>query len=201
MKNASLIFNVVLTIAVAILYFLYWKDHRPEPTVAVVTKAEAPKKPIAYVNVDSLLTKYEFFKDTQKVLESKQFQLQNDLESKGRNLQNKATYFQQRAQTMTQEQGRAAEASLQQEQQSLVQYRDQSTQRLAGEQQKAMGDLYDRIGDYIKKYNKQNKYEFVLGYTKGGGILFADQSNDATRQILDGLNKEYKEKQAVPAKK
>ena len=201
MKNASLIFNVVLTIAVAILYFLYWKDHRPEPVTTAVTKTEAPKKPIVYVNVDSLLTKYDFFKDTQKVLESKQFQLQNDLESKGRNLQNKATYFQQRAQTMTQEQGRAAEASLQQEQQSLVQYRDQATQRLAGEQQKAMGELYDRIAEYIKKYNKQNKYEFVLGYTKGGGILFADQSNDATRQILDGLNKEYKEKQAAPAKK
>ena len=62
-------------------------------------------------------------------------------------------------------------------------------------------ELYDRIAEYIKKYNKQNKYEFVLGYTKGGGILFADQSNDATKQILDGLNKEYKEKQAAPAKK
>lgn len=195
MKNASLILNVVLTIAVAVLYYLHFKDRQPETSSVVKAPVEAKGKEIVYVNVDSLLTKYEYFKDTQKVLESKRFQLENDLAAKGRNLQNKVAFFQQRAATMTQEQGRATEASLQKEQQDILAYRERAAQNLATEEQTKNRQLYDQIYDYLKKENAKNKYEFVLGYTKGGGILFADQSGDQTSRILAGLNKEYQEKQ------
>lgn len=195
MKNASLILNVVLTIAVAVLYYLHFKNPQPETAAVSGVPAEAKGKAIVYVNVDSLLTKYDFFKDTQKVLESKRFQLENDIAAKGRNLQNKVTFFQQRAATMTQEQGRATEASLQKEQQDILAYRDRAAQNLALEEQTKNKELYDQIYDYLKKVNGQNKYEFVLGYTKGGGILFADPSGDRTQMVLDGLNKEYQSKQ------
>lgn len=199
MKNASLILNVVLTIAVTILYYLYFKDR--QPAVAVSAKpAEAKGRDIVYVNVDSLLTKYDFFKDTQKVLESKRFQLENELATKGRNLQNKVAFFQQRAPTMTQEQGRATEASLQKEQQDILAYRERAAQTLAAEEQTKNKQLYDQIYEYLRKVNAQNKYEFVLGYTKGGGILFADPAADQTKAILDGLNKEYQPKETAKKK-
>lgn len=199
MKNASFVLNIVLAIAVAVLYYLHFKDRQPAE-VTVKTATEAKGKENVYVNVDSLLTKYEFFKDTQKVLESKRFQLENDLATKGRNLQNKAAFFQQKAPTMTMEQGRATEAALQKEQQDILQYRERAAQVLALEEQKKNEELYNKIYEYLKKYNAQNKYEFVLGYTKGGGILFADTDNDVTKKVLDGLNQEYKDKQAAPAK-
>ena len=192
MKNASLILNVILTIAVAVLYYLHFKDRQPVAAPVVAKPAEAKGREIVYVNVDSLLTKYTYFKDTQKVLESKRFQLENDLATKGRNLQNKVAFFQQRAATMTQEQGRATEASLQKEQQDILAYRERAAQNLANEEQAKNKQIYD----YLKKINAQNKYEFVLGYTRGGGILFADPSADQTKTILNGLNKEYQDKQA-----
>lgn len=195
MKNASLILNVVLTIAVAVLYYLHFNDRQPKTDAVAAKPAEAKGRDIVYVNVDSLLTRYEFFKDTQKVLESKRFQLENELASKGRNLQNKVAFFQQRAATMTQEQGRATEASLQKEQQDILAYREREAQGLALEEQTKNRQLYDQIYDYLKKVNAQNKYQFVLGYTKGGGILFANPSADQTKAILDGLNKEYQQKQ------
>lgn len=195
MKNASLILNVILTIAVAILYFLHFNDRRPAAEPVTAKPAEAKIKDIVYVNVDSLLIKYEFFKDTQKVLESKRFQLENELTAKGRNLQNKVAFFQQRAPTMTQEQGRATEASLQKEQQDILAYRERAAQNLANEEQAKNKQLYDQIYEYLRKVNTRNKYEFVLGYTKGGGILFADPSADQTKAVLDGLNKEYQAKQ------
>jgi outer membrane protein len=200
-KNASLILNVILTIAVAVLYYLHFKGPQTEATPVTKAPVEAKGKAIVYVNVDSLLTKYEFFKDTQKVLESKRFQLENDLANKGKNLQNKVAFFQQKAPTMTQEQGRATEASLQKEQQDIMAYRDRAAQNLATEEQNKNKQLYDQIYDYLKKINGQNKYEFVLGYTKGGGILFADPSADRTSVILGGLNKEYQEKETSKKKK
>jgi outer membrane protein len=199
-KNLSLIINVVLAIAVAALFYLRFKDKQDEAAPAPVT-VEAKGKPIVYVNVDSLLTKYEYFKDVRKVLESRRFQLENDLQTRGKSLQNEVAFFQQRAPSMTQEQGRATEAALQKKQQDIIAFRDQSAQRLQAEEQSKNEELYNRIAAYLKKYNKQNKYEFVLGYTKGGGILFADASLDATKRILDGLNAEYKQQETAQPKK
>lgn len=196
MKNASLFLNVLLTIAVAVLYYLHFAGPKTEAVVAA-KPADSKGKDIVYVNVDSLLTKYDFFKDTQKVLESKRFQLENDLATKGRNLQNKAAFFQKQASEgrLTQEQGRATEASLQKEQQDILAYRERAAQNLAGEEAEKNKLLYDQIYDYLKGINAQNKYQFVLGYTKGGGILFANPDADQTKAILDGLNKQYKEQQ------
>ena len=201
MKNASLFLNVLLTIAVAVLYYLHFAGPRAETAVATNKPIEAKGKDIVYVNVDSLLTKYDFFKDTQKVLESKRFQLENELATKGRNLQNKAAFFQKQASEgrLTQEQGRATEASLQKEQQDVLAYRERAAQNLAGEEAEKNKQLYDQIYEYLKGINAKNKYQFVLGYTKGGGILFANSDADQTKVILDGLNQQYKEQQAKDA--
>ncbi|WP_266362252.1 OmpH family outer membrane protein [Tellurirhabdus rosea] len=202
MKQASLILNVVLAAAVAYLYYLHFSGPSTESSAATAADSTvAPVKKVVYVNVDSLLTNYEYFKDTKKLLESKRFQLDNDLNSKGRSLQNEIAFFQQKAQTMTMEQARATEAALQQKQQNFLAYREQAAARLAEEEAKKNEELYSQIQDYLRKVNKSNQYDFVLGYTKGGGILFADQSLDATRQIIAGLNKEYKDREQAPAKK
>jgi len=41
----------------------------------------------------------------------------------------------------------------------------------------------------------------VLGYSKGGGILFANADLDVTKKIVEGLNNDYKAKEVDKAKK
>ena len=188
MKNTSLIWNVALTIAVAVLYFLHFKGESPATTTA--TDAAKGKK-IVYVNADSLLKNYSYYKDFQKEFESKAYQLDFELNTKGRSLQNEVQFFQQRAQTMTQEQAVGVQQQLQKKEQDLVQYRDANLKKLEEERQKKTEQFYANIFEYLKKVNKENGYEFVLGYSKGGGILFANSDNEITAKILEGINKEY----------
>lgn len=167
--------------------------------------AESAKK-IVYVNTDSLLTNYQFYKDAQKEFENKGYRLQVDLGQRERALQNEAGAIQQRAQTMTQAELQAADMMLKKKAGEYQQYGQQRQAALQGDQAKKMQELYDNIREYVKKHNAENKYEFVLGYTKsGGGILYADESVDVTKEILTGLNAEYAGKKkatpAVPAKK
>lgn len=191
-NNTSLIWNVVLSLAVAVLFFLHFSS-KPSADAGVATDGGVVAgRRTVYVQVDSLLKNYEFFKDTRKELENKNFQLENELTTKGRSLQNEVQFFQQRAQTMTPEQARSTEAQLMKKQQDLVAYRDQSAQALGQEEAKKNEELYKNIRSYIEKYNKENGFEYVLGYSLGGGILFANPSLDVTQKILDGLNKEYK---------
>ena len=86
---------------------------------------------------------------------------------------------------------RSTEAQLMKKQQDLMSYRDQSAQSLAMEEASKNEQLYKNIREYITKYNKENDYEYVLGYSLGGGILFANPSLDVSKKIIEGLNKEY----------
>ncbi len=190
-NNTSLIWNIVLTLAVAVLFFLHFSTKPGAESGTVVDGAVVPGRRTVYVQVDSLLKNYDFFKESKKELESKNFQLENDLNAKGKSLQNEVAFFQQKAQTMTPDQARSIEAQLMKKQQDLVAYRDQSAQALGMEEAKKNEQLYKNIRAYIEKYNKENGYEYVLGYSLGGGILFANPSLDVTKKIIEGLNKEH----------
>ncbi|WP_207503734.1 OmpH/Skp family outer membrane protein [Telluribacter humicola] len=201
-NNTSLIWNIVLTVALAVLYFLHFSGSKSGS--AASGSPEVGGRRIVYVQVDSLLTNYDFFKETKKELENKRFQLENDLTTRGRSLENEIAFFQQRAQTMTLDQARATEQQLMKKQQDLVQYRDRSAQQLAQQEADKNEMLYKQIQEYIKKYNDDNNYEYVLGYSQGGGILYADTTLNVTQKMIEGLNKEYSEiskKSGTTAKK
>ena len=169
------------------------------------TKTEAVMKTV-YVNTDSLLTGYQFYKDAQKEFENKGYRLQVDLGQREKALQGELQAIQQRAQTMTQAELQGADMMLKKKGSELQQYSQQRQGLLQNEQAKKMQELYANIREYVKKHNAENKFEFVLGYTTaGGGILYADPSADRTKEIVEGLNKEYAEIKkptpAAPAKK
>jgi outer membrane protein len=192
MKNSALlIYNIVLTVAVAILFYLHFKNHA---ATSVATPTAAIGKKIVYVNTDSLLNNYQFYKDTQKEFENKGYRLQVDLGGRERALQNELGAIQQRAQTMSQAELQAADLTLKKKGSELQAYSQDQQQKLAEAQSKRVDEIYSAIRDHIKSMNNNNKYEYVLGYAKGGGILFADESVDVTKAIVEGLNSTYKAK-------
>lgn len=203
MKNVSLVLNAVLLVAVAVLYFLHFSA-RPAALPATASKpvsdSSATKNPvaekIAYVNSDSLLMNYEFYKNTIQQLEERRKKLETDIGGRARSLENEAVSFQQKGSSMTLEQAQLTERNLYRKQQELVQYRDRLGQQLAQEEQERTEELYNNIANYLKEYTKDKPYKLVLGYSRGGGILFADNSLEITQEVLAGLNKEYREKQS-----
>lgn len=187
MKNLPLIWCAVLTLAVG---FILIKQNGSGSSSAGLTAANG--KQIVFVNTDSLLTNYDFYKDAQKEFENKGYRLQVDLGQRERSLQGEVAAIQQRASAMTQAELQAADLTLKKKGAELQQYSQQKQAELGQEQAKKNEELYNNIRDYIAKINKENKYQFVLGYSKlGGGILFADESVDVTQKIIEGLNKEY----------
>ncbi len=186
MKNLPLIWCAVLTLVVGFLFF------KQNGTGSGSGPISASGKRIVFVNTDTLLTHYQFYKDAQKEFENKGYRLQVDLGQKERALQGEVAAIQQRASAMTQAELQAADLTLKKKGAELQQYSQQKQAELGQEQAKKNEELYNNIREYITKINKENKFEFVLGYSKlGGGILFADESVDVTQKILDGLNKEY----------
>lgn len=147
---------------------------------------------IVFVDSDSLLNQYEYFKVLKTKMEAKGKAADNDLKAKGRSFQSDMQKYQAQANGMTAEQRAATEERLSRKQQELQAYQQNAGAAFQEEQGKEQEALYNKVADYLKVYAKDKGYKMVLKYQKGmGDILFADQSLDVTAEVIKGLNEAY----------
>ena len=149
---------------------------------------------IAYVEVDSLMTQYEFCKEFTLILEKKSTNARNTLNSKGQALQSAMANFQQKLQNngfTSREQAEGQQAAIQRQQQSLQELQARLENELAQETQKYNAGLRDSLSHFLEAYNKDKKYDLILT-KQGDNILYAAKRFDITNDVINGLNKRYK---------
>ena len=169
-----------------------------QPTTAEPASAGGLK--IAYVEVDSLMTQYEFCKEFTLTLQKKGNNARNTLNQKGQQLLNAAANFQQKLQNngfTSREQAESQQAAIQRQQQSLQELQARLENELATETQKYNEALRDSLMHFLDAYNKDKKYDLILT-KQGDNILYAAKRFDITNDVINGLNKRYKK---TPAKK
>ena len=158
---------------------------------------------IAYVEVDSLMTQYEFCKEFTLILQKKSTNARNTLNSKGQALQTAAANFQQKLQNngfTSREQAESQQAAIQRQQQSLQELQVRLENELANETQKYNEGLRDSLQHFLAAYNKDKKFDLILT-KQGDNILYAAKRFDITNDIINGLNKRYKSTLKTEAKK
>ena len=89
MKNISLILNAVLFVAVAVLYYVHFS---PKGNTAESEQpGNATDLKIAYINSDTVLKYYDFFKVNKEKLEAKGKMLDQDFRNRAQSLQARIT--------------------------------------------------------------------------------------------------------------
>ena len=157
------------------------------------TAVVADKEQIVYVNSDSLLTKYQYFKDLQAKMDGKTKSAQADMGAKTQAFQREVAEYQQQQNTMAADQRASTEQRLARKQQELQAYQQNAGSALQRDQATEQEKLYDKVADYLKTYAKKKGFKMVLTYSKGNSaILFADESLDITSEVIVGLNDAYK---------
>ena len=167
---------------------------------AAVNNTPAGGLKIAYVEVDSLMTQYEFCKEFTLTLQKKSNNARNTLTQKGQQLQSAAANFQQKLQNngfTSREQAESQQAAIQRQQQSLQELQVRLENELANETAKYNDALRDSLMHFLDAYNKDKKYDLILT-KQGDNILYATKRFDITNDVINGLNKRYKK---TPAKK
>jgi outer membrane protein len=108
-------------LSVSALLFSCSQDKKEEsktPTTAASTRVDVPE--IVYVNSDSLLENYTYFKDIRSRIENKSKKAQGDLSAKGNAFQREVAEYQQKAQTMSADERASQEQRLARKQQELA---------------------------------------------------------------------------------
>jgi outer membrane protein len=84
------------------------------------------------------------------------------------------------------------EQQLTSEQQKLLQQRDQYSMQLQEEEQVMNRQILNSIMEYLGEFNKVKGYNYILGNSFGGNVLYADKTLDITQEVLTGLNAKYR---------
>ena len=123
---------------------------------------------IAYVEVDSLMTQYDFCKDFTLVLQKKSNNARNTLNQKGQQLQNAMNNFQQKLNNngfASREQAESQQLAIQRQQNDLQQLQARLENELANETQTYNDGLRDSLQHFLAVYNKQaDPAESIMTY-------------------------------------
>lgn len=197
MKNLSLGISITALAAVIVLYVLQFSSGKEEATTNV-TSGNPGNFKIAYINSDTVLKYYDYFKVSKDKLESKGKKLDQDLQTRAQNLQNEITAYQRNLSSMTIGQAKAVEEDLGKKQQNLRMYQQSLEQELVNEQAKMNNELYSKVTEFLKKYGTENGLEVVFKYDPTSDVLWGSSALDITQDVIKGLNESYKMESANP---
>jgi len=193
MKNISIYLNIALLILVVILYVDRFAGKKSNSSTTENNSEVSGNLNVAYVNVDSLLDKYDLYNELKTQLMQKRTDLETSLASKGKSLERKAMELQGQYEKrlITQTRAQEMQQQLMVEQQNLMAWKDEKTLELMEDEQNISKRVYDSITSFIKLYNADNKYQYILSNTLGGNLLYGDKNLNITDTVLTSLNRNY----------
>ena len=171
------------------------KNTSKSASAKVDKKAGASNLPnYRYVDIDTILEKYNLSKDYNEQM----LRLQNSLQTKERQHQNNIQSFGQKMESKYKSGGYLSEASFNQDQKTLAGMqanaeRDMNVaaQNAMRQQQAAEKEVMDSIKNYIDVYMTTHTYDAIFFKN---ATLYINPNLDITDEIVEGLNARYNKK-------
>ena len=191
---------VLSIVALAFAVLAFYKSRTAANTPSVVTKNRATdgvgagNGKIAYFDIDSLQEHYEYFKALSGDIKKKENAMNAELSELTAKYQKTVRKWQEKGNNITQsdaEQAQREVGLLQQQYQQRKGELEQEMQKLQGDR---MGELRKQVEDFLKDYNKEKGYAYILGYEPGFIVYYKDSAYNITNDLIAGLNAQYKEK-------
>jgi outer membrane protein len=192
MKNLSLVLNIVLLVAVAVLFYLHFSGSKTQSTASGSDSGSISDLKIAYINSDTVLKYYDYLKVNREKLEAKGKKLNDDYRNRVLSLQNEIQAYQRNVSSMTLGQARSAEEDLGKKQQNLQMYEQSLSQQMMQEENKLNKELYERITSFLKTYGKEKGLQVVLKFDQTSDVLYGGEPLDISQDVISGLNEVYK---------
>lgn len=209
-KNFSVVMNIVLTIAVAVLFYLHFSsstadgiDTSPSDTIPSEVKKpivpsanEVKNTTLAFVNSDSIFSNYDFYNKVKKETESKMAALENNYKVAGMKFQDDYNDYIEKAGkgAYTKEQALKIEADLTARKQK-IDAMEMQVGTLQETADKQMADVQGSLSTFFNQYAIDHHITCIITYNdRGEGALGVDRKFDITNDAITGLNSAYQVK-------
>ena len=192
MKNGVLIWNVVLSLAAAFLLYLQFvpkKSGRVKGNGPGWDSTGARQFRMAYFEMDSVENNFNLVKDVKAEINAKDADYNNSLNKLDQTYRDKYNEYAQKP-SMTPEETDAAQNVLKQLAESLKIQKQDLDQKYQDFVMRKNLDVKKKIEDYLKVYNKEKNYSYIISYEQGL-FYFKDTAYNITTDVIKGLNEYY----------
>ena len=196
MKKLSIVLFSILFVGLGILYFFYLTGSRKDKTTEEQSeKPVSTASGIAFVEIDSIIFNFEMYYDKRDELMDKQQKAETELNSKASQYERNARDFQEKVNKglVTRATAAEMEQDLLQQQQDLMNLRDNLQTDLIEEEQVMNSQIIEYITSFLEENKSEYNYQYILGKSFRGQVLYGDSALDITQEVLDALNKKYRE--------
>lgn len=159
----------------------------------VHTEAPTEKFSMAYFEMDSVESNYEYVKEIRETLRRKEEQMNSRLNTLKNNFQKKIAGWQQKGPNISQAESEAMNREYQQMQIDYENEKQRLDENLKSEYQKLLMDVNKKISDFLKEYNKEKGYTYIIT-NESSLIYYKDSVFNITQDVVAGLNASYKKK-------
>jgi Skp family chaperone for outer membrane proteins len=154
---------------------------------------------MAYVNGDSLNSKYKFIVDKTKVLEQKykqaELNVQKEYNARKADVDELMAYAQ--SGQMKDSEAPEVEAKLLQLQSEMQRIEEQATKAVMEREAELQNDLMERVNVFMDNYAKTKGIDYIVNYQPTTNfILYGNNAYDVTSEVIALLNAEYEKEQA-----
>lgn len=201
MKRSNYLVNGIVAVIAIFMFVQCAGNSGQSALVGVSGEAGTANMKIAFVEIDTLLLKYNFWNDVNEEMIKREENVRATLTEQGRTLEKEAQEFQRKYETnafVSQERAQQEYARINKKQQDLQALQTRLTDELMKEQNKNNLIVRDSINSFLKEYNKDKRYSMIISNTGFDNLLYADPIYNITQEIIDGLNARYT---AAPAAK
>ena len=161
-----------------------------EKEVATVSQKESGDLKIAFYNLDSLKTMYNYYREQDSILTVKGKSFQSELSRREKSLQAYISSKDAQAQQglLSQNDIAVIQQTIQQKQNALMTYQQNQGGKLENETMDILETIGNRLDTYGKKFSEENGIDILMAYQKGGQINYINSAMDVTESFTDYLN-------------
>ncbi len=196
MKNFLLPLNIILAIAVAVLFYLHFNQKPAKVEVQGKTASADSlvqnELKIAYVDLDSIQENYNYYKEKMDDFDRKKEGADRDLNNAFQKIENERLTFVQKGNAITQVEAENFQREYTRKMQNLENQKKSLENNIQQEGVKTMEELKKKINEFLTEYNKSRGYSYIFSYSSTINILFyKDTALNITNEVVSGLNEAY----------
>lgn len=198
MNRSSVMKNTLIISVLAVAGLLITSGCGKNAPASGENKSPKAASGIAYVELDSVIARFDMAKDKSAELENKTKNSEAELTAKSQAFDRDVRDYQNKAQKglITRATAAEMEQTLAQQQQTLINLRDQMAYNLNEEGMVAQRQVLEYINQYLTEFNAERGYQYILAKQFPGPVLYSDSTLDITADVVAGLNAKYNAEKA-----
>jgi outer membrane protein len=145
---------------------------------------------VVYVDSTKLLNEYQGMKDARAAYQQKANTWKANIDTLANEVQQQIFKYEKEARSMTAKERQLSEELIRNKQKQFADYQKAINTQAQQEDSKMTSEVLAQVNAFLKKHGEVKDYEIILA-TADGNLAYAKTDLDITKEVLEGLNREY----------